>query len=378
MLLSVANAAFLVALVPNWQSWVVLAAFIFGSFGVLLLARCRVSSWLVALAVTAFIVGFLFVKRYAFLGLLIPASLLDHTVGIVGISYMLFKFLHMVVDIRQHQPLSLSLFGYVNYQLAFFTLIAGPIQRFGDFQKFWATLNPEDESLRESLAAWNRIFNGMLKMGLLAVAAQYAYDWAGAGLVQSQATQLLLARFAIFFYAFPVYLYFNFSGYTDIVLGCAKLLGLTLPENFDRPYLARNVVDFWNRWHISLTAWVRDYLFMTSYKWIAERFRWLAKGAGFALTFSALVIVGIWHGSTWNFLVFGLIHGTGAIATQIYGTLLKSSLRQSGLKRYGQNRWIRGVAIAATLHFVGFSFLFFPADLQLTLDRLQLVADRFR
>ena len=63
-----------------------------------------------------------------------------------------------------------------------------------------------------------------------------------------------------------MYLYFNFSGYTDVVIGSAGLLGFTLPENFNRPYLARNVLDFWNRWHISLTHWIRDYVFMSTYK----------------------------------------------------------------------------------------------------------------
>jgi len=376
--LSAVNLGFLVALIPNWQSWASLVAFIFGSYGVLLLARRKVPTWLVVLSAAAFVVGFLFLKKYVFLVFLVPASLLDHAVELIGISYMLFKFLHMAVDLRQQQPLSLTLFGYVNYQLAFFTLIAGPIQRFNDFQKFWETMAPDNGDLRETLSAWNRILNGILKMGLLAVAAQYLYEWAAGGLFQPQSTQALLGRFAIYFYAYPVYLYFNFSGYTDIVLGCAKLFGLRLPENFDRPYLARNVVDFWNRWHITLTTWVRDYVFMTSYKWVVERFRWLAKGAGYALTFSALLIVGIWHGSTLNFVVFGLLHGIGAMATQMYGALLKSRLKQSGLKRYNQNQWIRGVAMATTFHFVCVSFLFFPADLQLTLDRLQIVADRLR
>ena len=73
------------------------------------------------------------------------------------------------------------------------------------------------------------------------------------------------------FYAYPAFVYFNFSGYTDIVIGAGRLFGLGLPENFNRPYLARNTVDFWNRWHITLSTWIRDYVFMASYKWAAAR-----------------------------------------------------------------------------------------------------------
>jgi D-alanyl-lipoteichoic acid acyltransferase DltB (MBOAT superfamily) len=291
---------------------------------------------------------------------------------------MLFKFLHMVVDIRQGQLLAFTLFGYLNYQLAFFTLIAGPIQRFNDFQKFWESMSPATADAREALIAWNRLLNGMLKMGLLAAAASFLYDRSAAALLQPQSTLELAARFAVYFYAYPAYVYFNFSGYTDIVLGCAKLLGLQLPENFDRPYLARNVVDFWSRWHISLTTWIRDYVFMTSYKWVAERFSPLAQTAGYVITFLSLLIAGIWHGSTWNFVVFGAMHGAGAAITQMYGSVLKWRLKRAGLKRYNQNPWIRGGAMVLTFHFVCASFLFFPAHLRLTLDRLQAVVNHLR
>ena len=279
-LLSAVNLGFLATLVPNWQSWAAFAAFLLGSYGVLVAARRMVSNWPVVLASTAFIGAFLYLKKYVFLAVLLPASALDHAIELVGLSYMLFKFLHMVVDLRQGQLLPVSLPAYLNYQLAFFTLIAGPIQRFNEFQKFWESMSPATDDFRGTLVAWNRILNGMLKMGLVATAALFLYDRSAAGLLHPQSTPELAARFAIFFYAYPAYLYFNFSGYTDIVLGCAKLLGLQLPENFDRPYLARNVVDFWSRWHITLTTWIRDYIFMTSYKWVAERFSSARAGSG--------------------------------------------------------------------------------------------------
>lgn len=375
-LLSAVNLGFLATFIPNWQSWVSLLVFIVGSYFTLQAARRATSDWVVALWVGIFILAFLLLKRYAFLDALVPSSLFKHSIELVGISYMLFKFIHMVVDIRQEQIHSVKLSEYANYQLAFFTLIAGPIQRFNDFQKFWGSVTPGRADQRETLLAWNRILNGMIKIGLLATVANYLYEWGGRGFSQPPTNEEALVRFAVCFYSYPVYLYFNFSGYTDIVLGCAKLLGLQLPENFDRPYLARNVVDFWSRWHISLTNWVRDYLYMSVYKWLVQKKRSLASWAGYVLTFLSLVIIGTWHGSTLNFVAFGAIHGIGATTTQIYTALLKKLLRQDGLKKYNQSQVIRGVSMFITFHFICLSFVFFPTDIQTALERLRIVMER--
>ena len=375
--LGAVNLAFVATFIPNWQSWASLGIFLAASYILLVAARARAPGGLLAISVAALVGGFLYLRKYVFLEMLVPASLLDHGMALIGVSYMLFKFLHMAVDLKQGQDLRLTFSGYVNYQLAFFTLIAGPIQRYGEFQAFWENPAPDAGDLRASLDGWNRIFNGMLKMGVAAAGALYLYDRAAAGFLEPQSTPALAARFAVYFYAYPAYLYFNFSGYTDIVLGCAKLLGLRLPENFDRPYLARNVVDFWSRWHISLTNWIRDYAFMLPYKWIAERSsRPAAAAAGYLLAFASLLLAGVWHGATTNFVVFGALHGAGAVVTQLYGALLKRRLKAPERKSYNRNKWIESGAIVVTFHFVCFSFLFFPADLQMTLERLHLVAAR--
>jgi hypothetical protein len=154
-------------------------------------------------------------------------------------------------------------------------------------------------------------------------------------------------------------MYMNFSGYTDIVVASARLVGLTLPENFDRPYLARNPIDYWNRWHISLTHWIRDYVFMTSYKEAIARFPKAAKPLGYALLFFALFLSGVWHGTTSAFAVFGAIHGAGVAANQAYADWLRKRLGRDRLKAYQADGRIRWVARVLTMHFIGFAFLFF-------------------
>jgi hypothetical protein len=114
-------------------------------------------------------------------------------------------------------------------------------------------------------------------------------------------------------------------------VAAARLVGLDLAENFDRPYLARNPIDYWNRWHISLTHWIRDYVFMASYKKAVERFPDRGKPLGYGLLFVALFLSEVWHGSTSSFAIFGAIHGLGVSANQAYADWLR--------KRLGRDRF---------------------------------------
>lgn len=106
---------------------------------------------------------------------------------------------------------------------------------------------------------------------------------------------------------------------------------------------------------------------MNSYKWIAQKWNRHAKNAGYILIFITFFIAGVWHGSTWNFIIFGLIHGFGVAVTRIYGDILKSLLGRSGLKNYYKNSAIRLIAIFITFNYVCFSFIFFHVDLNRTL-----------
>ena len=108
--------------------------------------------------------------------------------------------------------------------------------------------------------------SGMIKMGVVGAACLYLYQSKIDELVPGAPPLTTLTSLAVAFYAYPAYVYFNFAGYCDIVIGSAALLGFTHQENFDRPYVARNLIDFWHRWHISLSMWIRDYVFMSSYK----------------------------------------------------------------------------------------------------------------
>ena len=203
----------------------------------------------------------------------------------------------------------------------------------------------------------------MIKVGLVAPFALNLFERSRIQLLSDAGVEVL-PRFTVFFYAYPVYMYFNFSGYTDIVVAAGRLVGLTLPENFDRPYLARNIIDFWNRWHISLTHWIRDYVFMNCYKLSIERFPGPAKQLGYGLLFSSLFLAGGVARGDGGFRDIGAIHGLGAATNRFYGDTLRSWIGRQRYKRYEKDRLIHWLAVLVTVHYVCFSFIFFSSSVQ--------------
>jgi alginate O-acetyltransferase complex protein AlgI len=372
------NVAFLYTLVPNGRSWICIGLFLVGTWLLIYLAKRGISRWVMGLGILAVLITFVIVKQYSFAQFLLPTTRLWENVRVielVGLSYMLFKFIHVFVDQAEGQLAQIGFFSYANYQFAFFTLLAGPIQRYNDFEQSWNHMDlgtPDDEA--DTLRAWGRILIGMVKMVGIAPLAWEMFKESKERM-GPQFEVFSFNDFTSYFYAYPIFMYFNFSGYTDIAIGAGRLFGFRVPENFNHPYLARSVIDFWNRWHMSLTSWIRDYVFMTSYKAAAERFGGAAKYFGYGLLFLALFLAGVWHGSTYGFAIFGAINGLGAAVNQIYGDILRSRLGRAGFQRYLKNTWIELVAITVTLHYFCFSMLFFSSGLQpaLCLIRMGLV-----
>ena len=150
-------------------------------------------------------------------------------------------------------------------------------------------------------------------------------------------------------YGYAIQLYYDFSGYSDIAIGSALLLGLKLPVNFNRPYESENIADFWRRWHISLSSWLRDYLYFSL---PGLRSKWKI------FTYTNLVITmvlgGLWHGANWNFLTWGLLHGV-ALALQRAFQVFRNNAKPSA------NPMARFVRIFITAHFVCLAWIFFRA-----------------
>jgi alginate O-acetyltransferase complex protein AlgI len=214
----------------------------------------------------------------------------------LGISFFVFEFIHYLTDIyRGSQPVK-SFMGFSLFASFFPTQIAGPIKRFQDFvPQFLTPAKFKMEYVDEGISL---ILLGLFKKVMIAdnlalfVMGGFAHPELFTGL-----------DLWIYAYAFAFQIYFDFSGYTDVARGSAKLFGYKVPINFNLPYLASNIADFWHRWHISLSTWLRDYLFIPlggsrGGKWLNYRNLLITMTLG-----------GLWHGAAMHFLVWGIYHG---------------------------------------------------------------------
>jgi D-alanyl-lipoteichoic acid acyltransferase DltB (MBOAT superfamily) len=364
------NVVFIRLCFPDAVSLIPLAVFVVSGYGVAVTLRKRPSSALLGAYLTALVAAFMVLKKYVFLQPLLPAQLWLWPVSTIGLSYLLFRQIHFLVDMMQQQIEDVSLPSYVNYQLNFLGFLSGPIQRYQDFEPTWRQWKPVLNNRHDIMVTFLRLYAGLVKIAIstwiFGIFAEQR-DWflnpakgMGVGRVH------VLLKFALMFYAYPVYLYFNFSGYCDVVIAGAALLGVQLPENFDRPYLSRNMLDYWTRFHRSLGFWIRDYLFMPLYKAVAERWNSQAAPLVFPCYFVAFVLAGVWHGSTLNFLVFGILHGCGVSVVKLWEFYIVKRRGRKGLKEYLASQPIRFAAIALTLNFVSFTMLFFPHDVSVT------------
>lgn len=375
--LAICNAGFLYLLVPNGASWIALGLFLLSGYAVAWLLTKRASGAILTVYLVGLVAAFLILRKYDVITDHLPDSIAAHTISIVGLSYMLFRQIHFIVDAMQGQIERMSLWGYANYQLNLFSLLSGPIQRYQDFDDQWQKLRPINEDAYSIQLALLRLLVGVIKLAVIATFFMTLYQKSADVLVQADARGIVLTgsaavgHFLAVLYFFPIYLYLNFSGYCDVVIAGATLVGLKLPENFDQPYLSRNVIDFWTRFHRTLGFWIRDYLFLPLYKAIAERWPKRAESLAFLCYFVAFFVAGVWHGPTTNFVVFGLLQAIGVSAAKLWERHIIKRHGRAGLKQYLQSSRNRFFAILATFHFECVSQLFFPVDVHTTLLMLR-------
>ena len=224
----------------------------------------------------------------------------------VGISFYTFQTISYAIDVyRREQPACRSLVDFSLYVSFFPQLVAGPIVRAHDFiPQLGSKRVVHARHIEESLAA---IAIGLVKKVVLADNLAPYVDQVFAAPAAAHVGDALLA-----IYAFAFQIYFDFSGYSDIAIGTAGLLGFWLPENFDRPYVSASPREFWRRWHISLSTWLRDYLYISLG---GGRRREHRVRANLLIT---MLLGGLWHGAAWTFLLWGGFHGALLVAQRLW------------------------------------------------------------
>ena len=280
-------------------------------------------------------------------------------IGFVGLSYMAFRTSYLTAEIYNTSMPRPTLAQYFCYAFFLPTFAIGPISR---FQSYMSSLNSPDVSdWRPYGNSVERILKGAVKYFFLApIFAQLDYN--GLLLDGNLHHPIDLAVASVAFYGF---IYCNFSGFCDMIIGGAGILRVRIDENFNKPYFARNVQDFWNRWHMTLNAYMRDMVFTNLSKSLLTRFG--VKHINICLTISIITVfllIGIWHGRAWNFVIFGLLHGGAVVVTHWYGVILKSTLSRDQYRAYHANTAIKMMAILLTFVYLSGTFMVFANDIE--------------
>ncbi|MBS1942809.1 MAG: MBOAT family protein [Bacteroidetes bacterium] len=272
----------------------------------------------------------------------------------IGLSFHTFQSLSYTIEVyRRHQKAEHRLGIFALYVMFYPQLVAGPIERPGNLLNQINSAVPGTgmrskfdydrvvEGLRQML--W-----GFFKKVVIADRCAVVVDQVYNAPDHYGALSIALAT-----YLFAVQIYCDFSGYTDIALGAARVMGFNLMVNFRTPYLSRNISEFWGRWHISLSSWFRDYLYIPLGGNRVVKWRWYYN------LMIVFLVSGLWHGADWTYVIWGGLHGTYLILAIVFAPLLARFTKGIGLDALPRaKRWLN---IFITVQLVSFAWIFFRA-----------------
>lgn len=273
-----------------------------------------------------------------------------------GLSYMAFRSSHLVLEVRNGTVPPPGWWRYLGFCFFLPTLSVGPINAYSHHLRAFEGPPPAIPVGRALL----RILVGAVK-----------FNYFGTILSTFSYANLLLDNhyhpwmdLPLAMGGYYLFLYCNFAGFCDMAIGAAGLMGVPVSENFNNPFAARNLKDFWNRWHITLSQYMRDVVFSPLSKALA---RWLGPArVNHAVALASVVVfllIGMWHGVGWRFLIFGALHALGFVVTHYYTIGLKKWLGREGFKAYNANPWIHAGAVVITFSYVAATTIFFANSL---------------
>ena len=282
---------------------------------------------------------------------LLPHFSLIHTFGFIGISYVTFRALDVIFSIHDGAVKMLrpgELFAFLFF---FPTVSSGPIDRLRRFSQDWSRERTRAEFLDDLDFALHRVFRGFL------------YKFILAALIDQHLRQPLLKTSGIWgsvgmMYVYTAYLFFDFAGYSAFAVGLSRFLGVKSPENFATPFLARNIRDFWARWHMSLSFWLRDHVHMR-FQLAAMKGKWFRgkQTASYVAVFLTFGIMGVWHGLAPHYLLYGLYHAILVSGYDVFFRWNKTA------KFWPDGPWWRALNTGITFHIVAFGMLLFSGRL---------------
>lgn len=269
-----------------------------------------------------------------------------HLFNFLGISYLTFKGIQIIIETYDGVIQEIDVLSFTSFLLFFPAISSGPIDRSRRFGEDFNRTLSRTEYLEMAGRGLEKILLGMVYKFVLAALFHEGVDYFASGSGWYEA-----AAYA-YFYGF--YMFFDFAGYSLMAIGTSYFLGIKTPENFNKPFISRDMKEFWDRWHITLSHWFRDFIFsrfmMKSIrkKWFTTRLQGAA--AGFIVN---MLIMGMWHGISLSYLCYGLYHGCLLAATEVY------QKKSKFYKKHKKTVWYQVASWIITLQLVMFGFLIF-------------------
>ena len=286
--------------------------------------------------------------------------------GFLGISYLTFRAVGMIIEMRDGVLKEFTLWEFLRFMLFMPTFSSGPIDRFKRFNQDYENIPERDELLDMLEQSVQYIMLGFLYKFILAhilgsmilpPLKQYAVQMGGIFNLPTLGAM----------YVFGLDLFFDFAGYSMFALAISNLMGIKSPINFNKPFVSHDLKEFWNRWHMSLSFWFRDFVFMRLVTVLIRNkiFKNRNTTSSVAYTINMLVM-GFWHGVTWYYIAYGLFHGLGLVINDAWVRKKKTinkERKKKNLPPLPDNKWTQAVGMFITFNVVMFSFLIFSGFL---------------
>ena len=260
----------------------------------------------------------------------------------LGISFFVFEFIHYLVEIKRGMEPERVFRQFLTFSFFFPTVVSGPIRRYREFA--------------DQTSSLKRITSDNLMLGLSLISLGFVYKFGADQFANFQDKMNYYGVYSgalgglVFLFVISMRIFLDFAGYSYIAIGISRIVGIRIPQNFNAPYLSTSIIDFWNRWHISLSNWVRDYLFIPLG---GSRVHFLRNIVNLMIS---MAVIGLWHGFGARFLVWGLLQGLGLSINHAFRRLTKGRINSGKTKLQSLISWI------VTMLFVSCSWVFFFYD----------------
>jgi alginate O-acetyltransferase complex protein AlgI len=374
--LMAASIVFMVVLAGKPMALIPLVLFLVLGYACLLFIYRRWSHSLTA-SIVVVILAYFWLKKYTILP---EFTFISYPYFALGLSYIFFRVLQLLIDsaAADGAPHIIGPGSYLLYTINFTTFLSGPIQRYEEFARDQFAKEPIPLGPEVIGRQLERIVIGFFKVNVAATLLSMVHDDALAQIQQPASVSQAAVAVFLLAVAYPFFLFANFSGYIDIVIAIARLMRVRLPENFDRPFSAPSFIEFWNRWHMTLSTWLKTYVFNPLLVALMRRFPSpeIHPFLGVLCFFVTFFLIGIWHGRTSEFILYGVLLGGGVAINKLWQMGMASTLGKSGYRTIAKNPVYVAFARGLTFSWFAFALFWFWADwkqIQLVFSALGVV-----